>query len=328
MTEVRSLLPIADLMESERTEVLVNALQEAWTSTMGQPPAELDTDLELARRFFDPVAQGQRLRREFSAIPPHADSLLDPGEPFTLSIGPRKWLVTPEGRCALDLLTQILKEGLSRRVTDQQLAPYDRRLAHLYQRWGRHRLLSVIDLLAGATKPLQIPAAAVVITLLVNGSLSEARAMLRASEGAERSLVDRAFFAPVEAFTKTIAPPSRRNEMAKRLISGWILYEARRRLGNGLVVVNSREGGDGKVWIEAGAVDEVIDSVARDLARGHRPQVTEGRFSDAFDALVLALRDQQPILAGFGLAHERPRTTLRLKRQFRDRLVHHLGEDS
>ncbi len=328
MSEVRSLLPIAELMEKERIDVIVHALQEAWTSTMGQPPADLDTDLEVSRRFFDPVAQGQRLRRELNAIPPHADALFDPGEPFTLAFGPRKWVVTPEGRCALDLLAQNLKEGRSRRVTDQQLALYDRRLAHLYQRWGRHRLRSVIDLLAGATKPLQIPAAGVVIALLVNGSLSEARAMRRASEGNERPLLDRAFFAPVEAFAKAIAPPSRRNETANRLISGWILYEARRRLGEGFVVVNSRTGGDGKVWIEAGSVDEVVDSVARDLARGHRPQVTEEKFSDAFDALVRELRDQQPILAGFGLAHERPRTTLRLKRQFLDRLAHHLGDDS
>jgi len=111
-----------------------------------------------------------------------------------------------------------------------------------------------------------------------------------------------------------------------RLISGWMLYEARRRLGDALVLVDVRGGVDGKVWIEQGEERHVVEVVTRDLARGHRQRVTPELLGSAFDALVGALRSQLSRLATYGLAHERPTNTARLReavlagliRQFED----------
>ena len=218
-----------------RRNTLENMIAATWAATVGRPPGELTSDLAACRRWFDPVAQGQRLRRELSALPPLPLDIGDPGPPFVLRIGPDKRLVTPEGRCALDLL-QALRQGPRLAITDGQLFAYDRLLAELYRDWTRHRLQSVVDLLTGSTKPLQVPAAGVVIALLVNRCTSERRALTRFASGSARDVVDGAFFTPVQAFAEVLAPRRRGNRSNPRLVSGWMLYEARRRLGGGLVL--------------------------------------------------------------------------------------------
>jgi hypothetical protein len=295
------------------------ALTELWTLTMGQPPRELGEDLQLVKTWFDPVAQGQRLRRELALVADIPEGLDVPGEPWTLEVGPRRRLVTPEGRCVVDLLESLNDERPLLVFSEAHLVPYDRRLGNLYRTWSRHRLESVVALLAGTTKPLQIPAAGVVISLLVDGCVGEDRALVRFAAESARNVVDRAFFAAVNAFADVLAP-SRRGKRDSRLISGWMLYEARRRLGDALVVEDFHGITDGRVYIREDGIDQVVDVVARDLARGHRARANPDRFATAFDALVDALRQELPNLAGFGVVHERPAATRRLRESFVDRL--------
>ena len=325
MTRENTFLGIAGYLDRSRVESLAASLRTAWTATMGKPPADLEADLEESRRWFDPVAQGQRLRRELALLPSLPEGLDDPGPPLSFPLGEHRWLVTPEGRSALDLLEGLPKAQGSYVIGYEQLAPYERRLASLYRQWSRHRLQSVVSLLAGTTKPLQVPAAGVVIALLVNRCTSDHRALTRFSSGSARDVVDRAFFAPVQAFADILAPSNRRGRADARLVSGWMLYEARRRLGDGLVVVDSRGGQDGKVWMRPEAVTNIIDIVTRDLARGHRARATTERFASAYDALVTELRNQLPALAGFGLVHERPHETNRLREQLLARMSFHLA---
>jgi hypothetical protein len=138
--------------------------------------------------------------------------------------------------------------------------------------------------------------------------------------------VDEAFFAPIQAFADELAPSRRGNKTNPRLVSGWMLYEARRRLGDSLVVVDAR-GSNGKVWIRPDREQVVIDVVTRDLARGHRARVTPDQFSKAFDALVSVLRSKLPGLATFGLVHEQPTHTKRLRQQLLDSLVANLSKN-
>jgi len=315
-----SLLGLPEYLEATKAQSLVTALTKTWTATMGKPPEDLDGDLAACRRWFDPVAQGQRLRRELAQLRQLSPDVSDPGPPLTLNVGPAKRLVTPEGRCALDLLTSLPDRSVHA-LTDAQLMPYDRLLAHLYAGWGRHRLQSVVDLLVGSTKPLQIPAAGVVIALLVNRCTSEARALTRFALGSTRDIVDRAFFGAVQAFTDVLAPRRRARRNDPHLVSGWMLYEAARRLGEGLIVQEARNGHDGKVWIRAEAEGDAIDVVARDLVRGNRAHATQERLGLAYDALVSALRKDLPKLAGFGLVHERPQHS----RELRQRLLEALS---
>jgi hypothetical protein len=94
-----------------------------------------------------------------------------------------------------------------------------------------------------------------------------------------------------------------------------MLYEARRRLADGLVVLDARQGTPGKVWIRPESEQEVIGIVTRDLARGHRSRISPAALGLAFDSLVIALRRELPNLAAFGFVHERPRETELLKKR-------------
>src|ERR1700682_4140862 len=307
-----SLLGLPQHLERNQATSIRSALESIWTTTMGSSPADLSDDLRACRRWFDPVAQGQRLRKELMTLEPTPPDVLDPGPPMTFVVDEHKRLVTPEGRCTLHLLNGLPDAPINV-IAESQLVQYDRLLAALYRDWSRHRLKTVVDLLMGSEKPLQIPAAGVVIALLVDRCTTEARALTRFATGPVRDVVDQAFFMPVQAFADILAPSKRRNRSNPRLVSGWMLYEARRRLGDGLVVVDARGGLDGKVWIQPSAEGHVISIVTRDLARGHRARATTERFADAFDALVVALRKELPKLAGFGLVHERPVHTKQLR---------------
>jgi len=297
----------------------LHALTSIWAETMGAEPADLEEDLALTRRWFDPVAQGQRLRRELLALDTTTvDGVPDP--PWTLKIAPATYLVTPEGRCLIDYLSNLCADR-PERGTSRGVDAYDRLLGSLYREWSRHRIESVLGLLAGTDKPLQIPAAGVVIALLVNRCTDERRALTRFAGGPNKDLVDRAFFAPVQRFADVLSPSGRRDRANQTLVSGWMLYEARRRLGDGLEVQDARGGKDGRVWIREDAVTSVIHRVARDLSRGHRAHASPDLFAVAFDALVEELRVQLPSLAAFGLIYERPRDTARLRAQLLKQLT-------
>ena len=318
-----TVLGVSGVLTAEQVSQLIHDLTVAWAVIFKRSPGDLDEDLRASRSWFDPVAQGQRLRREISRLDHMPDRLGDPHPTLTLRLDKRKWLVTPEGRCVLDLLKALPKEQAFYNVTEAQTAPYERRLAILYREWSRHRLNSVVALLAGTTKPLQIPAAGIVVALLVNRSTSPERALVRYTSDPERSLVDRAFFAPVQAFADVLSPNRRRSTISAQLISGWMLYEARRRIGDALVLTEMRDNENGSVWVHPDSISTVIDTVARDLARGHRSRVTTENLAKAFDHLVSELRRESKALAGFALAHERPRDTQSLRKRFVDRLSHY-----
>lgn len=322
-----SLLGLPDYVSEVDRQAIVEALTTVWSESMGRPPGNLEEDLQASRTWFDPVAQGHRLRREIAHLPSLPDDLLDPGSPLTVEAGQGRRLITPEGRCALEVLSGLDPTRPGHVIADSQLVKYDRRLALLYRDWSRHRLNTVLDLLAGESKPLQIPAAGVVIALLVNRCDDESRALTRFAGGEARGVVNRAFFAPVDAFADVLSSSGRRDRTNPRLVSGWMLYEARRRLGEGLEVVDSRGGKDGKVWIKPDKKLDVIDRVARDLARGHRARATEDTFSRAYDALVAALRESLPSLAGFGLVYERPKHTSELRALLLAGLSRHLSAE-
>lgn len=316
-----SLLRLPPYLSVQDARQLRTDLEQIWLNNFSHPPGSLEEDLTSLRHWFDPVAQGARLRRNLAGLAPLTESLEDPGEPWTIQVSRGRLLLTPEGRCCLDLLRQLLGEERDEYAVPQALlVDYDRILASTYRDWSRHRLLAVTALLAGTTKPLQIPAAGVVIALMVNRCTDESRALTRFASGEPREIVDAAFFAPVQDFADILAPRRRGNRGDPRLVSGWMLYEARRRLGEHLVIVDARGGVDGKVWVTNESA--AIEVLTRDLVRGHRKHATPERFAVAFDALVERLRAELARLAGFGLVYERPAETRRL----RERLLRGLAK--
>lgn len=309
------LVPVPTQIDQHSAHRLLSDLSAIWAITTGATPADLDSDLETLKRWFDPVAQGQRLRREVADLPSIPVGVEDPGPPWTIEVSSGKVLVTPEGRCLLDLLGRFPLARDVWSIDEDDVARFDAILGGLYRSWSRHRLESVVALLAGTTKPLQIPAAGVVIALLVEGCISEKHALVRHASSPGKEVIDRAFFRAASAFADVLAP-SRRGKRDSRLISGWMLHEVRRRVGDSLVLEDFKGEGNGRVWITKSGVDHVVEVVARDLARGHRARATPELFAEGFDALVRALIDESPNLAAFGIANERPAETRKLRARF------------
>ena len=90
MTANDSLLGISGTITAEQANRLILNLSEAWEAVFEKPIGDLDDDLDAARRWFDPVAQGQRLRREISNLDLMPDHLTDPQSPLTSELGTRQ----------------------------------------------------------------------------------------------------------------------------------------------------------------------------------------------------------------------------------------------
>jgi hypothetical protein len=148
---------------------------------------------------------------------------------------------------------------------------------------------------------------------MVNRNTSEDRALKRFASGVAREAVDAAFFPAVQSFIGAITPRQRKT-MDPRLISGWMLHEVARRLGSQVLVVeNAGAEMDGRIWIADGGEALAIERLVRDLGRGKRVRVTAETMAVAFDALVRSFRAHSVAMASFGLAHERPANTQRLR---------------
>lgn len=291
--------------EAERMRDDLAAL---WHACHDQDPAGLRLDLELHRRFFDPVAQGKRLRTTLLSIPPSvpAGSLPDA---HTISVDAQRTLITPEGRIALELIGRALDDAGAVVKPDEVLADrWARELLGIYREWGRHRLHSIVNLLGGGDKPLQFPAIGGTLTLLVNRADTPERAMKRFPPGTARDVLDAAFRACAHAFAQELAPSQKRSADKERLISGWTLHEVTRRMPDALRL--SDEAG---VYIVPERRSELIDLLAAELRR--REAIQQPLLEEAFDALLREFHQRAQDLAGLGLLFERPAETARLRRR-------------
>ncbi len=310
----RSLLSIPNYVRTTEAIEWADSLNLIWTATMGSPCADLTGDLEALKRWFNPVAQGKRLRQDLEKL---AVLSVDSGpvRRWTLPIDDGRALVTPEGRCAIDLFVNLDHDTPAHVIRDTHLIQYDRLLARLYQRWSRHRINSVVDLLAGVDRPLQIKATASLLVLLVGGFTDEARPLVRLPEGSRQQAVDSALSRAMTAFANTIDPDNRAKQVS--FGTGWGLYEANRRLGDAIRFQAIKGETPGAVWIRPDRVQAVIDRIAHDLARSRRSRVTVEEFTVALDALIEEMRAGITDLAGHGSAHERSSSTM----EVRERLI-------
>jgi hypothetical protein len=286
-------------------ERLARALGSAWEAVAGRPTGELARDWSfLVEHYFDPIAQGGRLRRELDRVhavvedAPYLNNLL------VLPIGDGDGLITLEGRAVLELLRAALsREGQLVTLPDDARWALERQLLDLYRDASRHRLDSVLSLRSGAAAPLLPPAVATILLLLLNRSTSPDRAITRPPDPSGRQHLDEALARPVLAFANTLAPGKRKLEHIS-LYSGYPLTEARRRLSSQLSTDPA------SLFVRPNEEDEVIRFVARDLAKRRLPEAT---IATAFDRMVEAYRESASALAAFGVGYERPADTRRLR---------------
>jgi len=306
LAAARDTFGLPDILTASQALRLATALETEWRAAYGDL-TDLDNDLQKTRRFFDPVAQGQRLREAISSLPRN-DSFpaIVPVE-LAIRSAEDRVLITPEGRCAIELLRHDAKiSGDALFLPTSAVRRYEADLLRLYRDWGRHRLRQVLSLLAGEDKPLQLPAAGVILVLLVNRSTSPDRAIQKRSDSA-RQLVDEAFFAAVYRFADAFGNSARRDARKEGLVKGWTIGEVRRRFDELLISDNDL------LYIPEKNRDAIVTRLGFELAR--RRDVDEDRIAAGFDALVTEFRSRISIFASYGMAHERPRDTASLREE-------------
>jgi hypothetical protein len=267
----------------------------------------LRADLEIMKYWFDPVASGKRLREVLASLPPLSDtSNLQP--PAALKVDKDRWLLTPEGRVLLWVLSRSSPEifdatpvYVSSSVVQTGLAV----LADVYRTWTRQRIDGVTALLTGETATLRPTAAGLLLVLLVNRNTAPDRRLPAPGTPLASDEMSMAIAAPAIAFARELAGSDRASERGIDLYRGWAMGEIARRLGEGL-----HQGSDG-VWIvpeyEQVARQRLIESLAE------RPPKIRSRVPSALDAALREYERVRPALSGLGLAYERPSNTRQLQ---------------
>jgi hypothetical protein len=295
-------------------------LGRAWALQAGRATAGFEEDLQDLAGWFDPKLRGQTLREKLAALPP-----LDAGAarlPATILMpcGDDRYLVTPEGRAWLECSRAPHSETGGQVVfASTEVAPLEQELLATYRRWTRHRLEDVIEKRTGAGSPMLPTAAGLVLMLLVNRSLDPDTAIRRVRDPARQSKIDDVVADVLESFADVLGGMSKRGRRREHfsLWSGYPLTEARRRLAGWLVL----DADAGFVYVERASEEQVIDFVARDIAR--RRGADQTTVDAAFSALVDAYRRRLADLSELGSGFERVGRTdalrERLLRAVRDR---------
>jgi hypothetical protein len=313
----QTLFGIPLLIKRVDAQQLIEALSTLWIWQMGHAPRALDDDLDALRRFFDPLATGKRLRGllgDLSSSPQVRARLLAPplvlGEPDSL-------LVTLEGRAALELLLLLVSETRddSIGIDSDSVCAAEHSVYERYRQWGLRRIEDVLALRSGRAEALRLPSIGLLLLLLVNGSHSSATALRPLSDRKRKERLDAAISTAVAQFCNALDERIR-DPRHFVLYSGYPLTEARRRLPG--ILHADPEG----IYIPFPGEDRVLTLISSELRRPQRSFPTHQVLA-AFDQLVVAYRQELPVLAALDVAFEQRAET----RRIRERLEALLGND-
>lgn len=284
----------------------------------GRPPAEPGEDLQLMReKLFDPVSREERLRRELDSIKDELSFAPPEGTPETLvlAIGEGAFIITPEGRLAIPVLKRALVAVEGEIAIDElDISAVEHLLSTTYREWVRYRLNKVVSLRSGEGRAMLPAAIGTVLFLLVNGNIGVEAALGQPRKADEQRRLDDAVTAPIEAFVREIEP-SRRGSGADRrhlrLYNGYGLSEARRRMGQDIVL--EREPGEAeskRLYIAEGAEERVISALGREM---RAREVDRDRALGALEAFLEVYEEERPRIAAFGVSNARPSRTKRFR---------------
>ncbi len=305
-TRPESLFGVPTGLSPTEASAIVDSLNRAWFDLFARVPGGLNADLQLLKRYFHPIAQGARLRKLIAGVPETAKERVPLPDLLFFRIDPQRGLITPEGRIVLDILKPLLASGGPVLMDITDIAWANRVVADLYRSWTRERLRGV----ASTQVSLQLPVVAFVLTLLVNGSVGRDFALPIPRSEAQDEQLSHVLGPIVDAFVDRLRPQKRREPF--RLRGGWIVTESTRRLFG----VIARE--SDSLWIREGADAQLPHDLARTLSsRKYNPSDCVA----ALDALIVAYQGSRVDLASFGLSHERPSRTKRVRDTFVDALT-------
>lgn len=288
-----------------------------WQRQHDRPIGDLREDLQTMRQLlFDPVSREERLRREIARLRPLLTTE-PPSETSALlvrDIG-SAWVVTPEGRVTIPCLATAL--GASREPTvvvdAYDIHAAEHLLSGVYRDWVTYRLDRVLSLSRGDATPMLPAAIATVLLLLFNGTIGRNHALVQPRSEEDRQRLDEALISPISAFARAIEASRRADARHWSLYNGYALSEARRRLGDALVLERATADPDSKqIYIAENAEDAVVDTLGRELrSRGvGRPQLEH-----ALDAMLTAFEAQRPRLVAYGSASAKTSHIRRLRHQ-------------
>lgn len=319
--ENRSVFGAPAVLTGAESISLQSDLTQLWTATYGQNLSHLDADLDRCRHFFDPVSRGQTLRQRLAELrPAPADLAIRMkryGEPLVISAGDDILLVGIEARLMIELLDSH-RDRAHLVIPETAAATAEREAMRIYRKWTLGRLRQVIDLRAGTgAEVMQAVAVGLVLALLINRSDVPERAVIQwDSTTPDGKDIDEAIYVGADQFAASITSRNGRSSGEQRLKGGYGLTEARRRLANRLAVVRDAEIGGARIYVPSEYRNEVIDFLARDLAR--RSTLTEKALGSAFDRLVVEFRASARALAYRSMVFERPADTNDLRSRLLD----------
>ena len=315
--KTRDVFGVPAVLTGNECAALIRDLTELWRLTYGQAPGDVNDDLQLCRRLFDPLARGQTLRDRLGQLqrtPSHLvrnSHLL--GEPLVLDAGEQTLIVGIEARLLLDLLQ---KHDMGDHVVIGQadVAAAEHRALSIYRSWTMGRLNQVIALRSGRGKEvMQAISVGLVLALLVNRSDTSDRAVAQLDHATtDGKQVDDAIHAGAERFAEMVSRTrGSRSANEQKLKSGYPLTEARRRLAHRLIVVPVPQDKGARLYVPAQYRNEVVEFLGRDLAR--RATLTETTLGEAFDQLVSAFRAAAGRLAERSMVFDRSADTRTLR---------------
>lgn len=315
---VRHVFGIPAILTGDECAILIQDLSQLWQLTYGSPPGQMEADLALCKRFFDPLARGHSLRERLGKLPNTPTGIFrrasQHGEPLIVQAGDKVLLVGIEARLMLALLERRAGGEDHLIISQSDVATAEGTAMRIYRTWSMARLNQVVALRRGhGSEVMQAISVGLVIALLVNRSDTEDRAVAKWDHWTvDGEQVDSAIFAGAEAFAAEVSRNrSSRAAGEQRLKGGYALSEARRRLADRLVVAPDSKNGGELLYVPVEQRQEVIRFIGRDLSR--RPRLTENILSSAFDLLVSSYRGVAGQLAHHGMIFERSTDTRLLK---------------
>lgn len=269
------------------------------------------------RDYFNPIAQGRRLRAALAHLTPSQEPLPSYSDELLITLREGRRLITPEGRVVLWCLQRASQAGGMVVIDPSLLAEGERALLAIYRSWVQQRIRGVANLTADAGPALHPLGLGMLLFLLMNRSTSERRALRRSPSGADDDsrrrfqALDNAIADVVSAFVDGLVPGRKYDRRQISLRSGWQLTEARRRLAASL------SDSPDEIYVKEGEDDRVTEFVGREL---RRRDITRARFEESFDAMAARYRERLPALAKLGLAFGRPIETRQLREAVARRL--------
>jgi hypothetical protein len=285
-------------------------LEESWRDAFARDISSLAADLQALEKFFDPLKTGRSLREVLRALPTSTtNGLRDIPPDLVIEFRDGRRLITPEGRTALACLLEAERRGVEVVIHPDLVARAEHQLLVAYRQWAQKRLRSVVRLENAEGHVLHPLGLGLLLFLLINRSTARQSAVVLPPDDERGRRLDEAIARILESFADVIRPSTRGRRATVR--SGYPITEARRL---SQVLAPDRD----SLYLLPDSEERAIDYIGAEL---RRRDLGAEAVSAAFDKLVSEYRSQLPVLAAFGVAHERATWTQRLRRRLLDRLA-------